>query len=71
MPVGRIPPAMARGELDVDTLLKVLLVLVLVWIALEIVAEILGLFAWLLGPLQPLLGLVLVALIVLYLTGRL
>ena len=62
---------MARAELDVDTLLKILLVLLVVWIALEVVGEVLGLFAWLLGPLQPLLGLVLIALIVLYLTGRL
>jgi len=60
-----------RAELDVDTLLKILLVLVVVWIALEVVGEILGLFAWLLGPLQPLLGLALVVLIVLYLTDRL
>ena len=32
---------------------------------------VLGLFAWLLGPLQPVLGLVLVVLIVLDLTDRL
>ena len=62
---------MARAELDVDTLLKILLVLVVVWVGLELVGEILGLFAWLLGPLQPLLGLVLILLIVLYLTDRL
>lgn len=62
---------MDRGKLDVDTLLKILLVLVVVWIALEVVGEVLGLFAWLLGPLQPLLGLVLIILIVLYLTDRL
>ncbi|WP_254272798.1 DUF7554 family protein [Haloarcula marina] len=62
---------MDRGDIEVETLLKVLLVLVVVWIALEVVGEILGIFAWLLGPLQPLLGLALVVLIVLYLTGRL
>jgi hypothetical protein len=62
---------MDRARLDVDTLLKILLVLVIVWIALEVVGEVLGLFAWLLGPLQPLLGVALVILIVLYLTGRL
>ncbi len=62
---------MNRARLDVDTLLKILLVLVIVWIALEVVGEVLGLFAWLLGPLQPLLGVALVILIVLYLTGRL
>jgi len=62
---------MDRADIDVDTLLKVLLALLVVWIGLEVVEGVLGLFAWLLGPLQPLLGLVLVILIVLYLTGRL
>ena len=71
MPVGRKPPAMDRAKLDVDTLLKILLVLILVWIGLEIVGEVLGLFAAILGPLQPLLGLLLVALIVLYLLDKL
>jgi hypothetical protein len=60
-----------RGKIDVDTLLKILLVLILVWIGLEIVGEVLGLFAAILGPLQPLLGLLLVALIVLYLLDKL
>lgn len=62
---------MSRGNIDVDTLLKILLVLVIAWILLEVVGEVLGLFAWLLGPLQPILGLVLVVLIVLSLTDRL
>ena len=62
---------MNRGKIDVDTLLKILLVLILVWIGLEIVGEVLGLFAAILGPLQPLLGLLLVALIVLYLLDKL
>lgn len=62
---------MSRGTIDVDTLLKILLVLVIVWIGLEVVGEFLGLLGWLLGPLQPLLGLVLVVLIILYLTDRL
>lgn len=62
---------MARAELDVDTLVRLLLVVVVVWISLEIIGELLGLFAWALGPLQPILGLVLVALVALYLTGRL
>jgi len=62
---------MDRADIDVDTLLKLVLALVVVWLALEVVGELLGLFAWLLGPLQPLLGLALVVLLVLYLTGRL
>jgi len=60
-----------RAEIDADALLKLLLVLVIAWLALEVVGEILGLFAAVLGAAQPLLGLVLVVLIVLYLTGRL
>ena len=60
-----------RAEIDADALLKLLLVLVIAWLALEVIGEILGLFAAVLGPLQPLLGLVLVVLIVLYLTDRL
>lgn len=62
---------MDRADIDVDTLLKLVLALVVVWLALEVVGELLGLFAWLLGPLQPVLGLALVVLLVLYLTGRL
>jgi len=49
-----------RAELDVDTLLKILLVLLVVWIGLEVVEGVLGIFAGLLGPLQPLLGFVLI-----------
>jgi len=59
-----------RAKLDVDTLLKIVLVLVVVWLALEIVGEILGLFAFVLGPLSSLLGLVVVVLIILYLLDR-
>lgn len=62
---------MDRAELDVDTLLKVVLVLIVVWIGLEIVEGIFGILGFLLGPFQPLLGLVVIVLIVLWLTGRL
>ncbi|WP_439028053.1 DUF7554 family protein [Haloarchaeobius sp. DT45] len=58
-----------RADLDVESLLGI--VLVVVWIALEIVGELLGLFGWLLGPFKPLLGLAIIALIVLWLTDRL
>ena len=57
-------------NLDVEDLLKIVLVLVLVWIVIEIISEVLGLFAWLLGPFRPLLGLVIVVLIVLWLLDR-
>ncbi|MFB6164251.1 MAG: hypothetical protein ABEJ31_03745 [Haloarculaceae archaeon] len=64
-----------RAALDVDDLLKIVLVLVVVWLVVEIVSEVLGLFTktlgFLLGPLRPLLGLAIVALIVLYFLDRL
>lgn len=55
-----------RADIDVEDLLKLILVLVLVWIALEIVGLVLGTLGALLGPLRPLLGLVILALIVLW-----
>ena len=59
-----------RGALDVDDLLKIVLVLVLIWLVLEIIGEILGLFTALLGPFQPLLGLAVAVIIVLWLLDR-
>jgi hypothetical protein len=56
----------ARASLDVEDLLKLVLVLVVVWLVLEIVGEVVGLFTALLGPLRPLLGVVVVAVIVLW-----
>ena len=60
-----------RAGIEVEDLLKIILLLVVVWIALEIVVMIIGTIGWLLGPLQPLLGLVILALIVLWLLDRL
>ena len=60
-----------RAGIEVEDLLKIVLVLVVVWIVLEIVGTIIGTIGWLLGPLQPILGLVVVALIVLWLLDRL
>jgi hypothetical protein len=62
---------MARAAIEVETLLKVVLVLVIVWIGLEIVQEVLGLFAWLLRPIGPLIGLLVAVLIALWLLDRL
>lgn len=59
-----------RGAVSPEALLKLVLVLVAVWLVLEIVGEFLGILAWLLGPLQPVLGLVVIALIVLWLFDR-
>ena len=57
--------------MDADDILKIVLVLVVVWLLVEIVAEVVGIFAWLLGPFQPFLGLLIVVLIVLWLLDRL
>ncbi|QSG08654.1 DUF7554 family protein [Halapricum desulfuricans] len=57
--------------MDADDLLKIVLALVVVWLLLEIVGEFLNILAWLLGPFQPLLALVIVVLIVLWLLDRL
>lgn len=60
-----------RGAVDVEDLLKVVLVLVIVWLAINVLEEVLGL---LLGPIfavvQPLLGLIILALIVLWLLDK-
>jgi len=57
-----------RGELEVETLLKIILVLVIVWLALQILGEV---FRLVLGPLSNVLGLIIVVLIVLWLLDRL
>jgi hypothetical protein len=61
---------MDRGALEVEDLLKIVLVLVVVWISLEVVGEVLDIAGWLLGPLRPLIGLVVLVLIVLWLVDR-
>lgn len=50
-------------DVDVETLLKIVLVLVIVWIVLDIVSE---LVFELLGPFRPLVGLLIVALVVVW-----
>jgi hypothetical protein len=57
----------ARGALDTDSLLKLILVLAVIWLALEIVEAFVGTLASILGLARPLIGLVVVALIVLWL----
>lgn len=56
-----------RAAIEVETLLKVILLLVVVWLVLEIVG---GLVRFVLGPLPELLGLAIVLLIVLWLLDR-
>ena len=59
-----------RGDVEVETLLKVVLGLVILVLVLEVVGEILEFGFWLLGPLRPLLWLAIVVLIVLWLVDR-
>ncbi|MFC7141087.1 hypothetical protein ACFQMA_14785 [Halosimplex aquaticum] len=57
----------SRADIEVETLLKVVLVLVIVWIAIEILDAAISMV---LGPLKPVFGLVIVVLIVLWLLDR-
>lgn len=62
---------MDRAAVDTDDLVKLALVLAVVWLALEVFEEVLG---FLLGPfslLRPVLGLVVLALLVLFVLDRL
>lgn len=56
-----------RGGLSVEGLLKIVLILVIIWIGLEILEAVVGA---LLGPLSPLVGLLILVLIVLWLLDR-
>lgn len=56
-----------RAKLDVETLLQIILLLVVVWLALQIIEATLGILGVLLGPLSGVFGLVIVVLIVLWL----
>lgn len=60
-----------RAAIDVETLLKVVLVLVVIWIVLEILGEILDIALGLFGFLRPILGLVILVIIILWLLDRL
>jgi hypothetical protein len=59
-----------RAAIDVDDLLKIVLVLVVVWLALEVVETVLDLTFGLLGALRPFVGLIVLILIVLWLLDR-
>ncbi|WP_435196185.1 DUF7554 family protein [Natronomonas sp. EA1] len=57
----------ARGKMDAEGLLRIILILVVVWIALQIVGEIIDLVF---GPFSSIIGLVIIVLIVLWLLDR-
>ncbi len=59
-----------RGSLDVEDLLKLVLLLVIVWIVIEILGATLGLLTGLFGLVPDILGLVVVVLVVLWLLDR-
>jgi hypothetical protein len=58
-----LPDTPGRGALDVEDLLKIILVLVVIYIAINIVFDVLS-FAF--GPLSNIVGLVIIVLIVAY-----
>ncbi|PSQ58961.1 MAG: hypothetical protein BRD23_05515 [Halobacteriales archaeon SW_9_67_25] len=59
-----------RGEIEAETLLKVVLVLAVVWLALEVLEVFLETLRFILAPLPKLVGLALIVLVVLYLLDR-
>jgi hypothetical protein len=56
-----------RADVDVETLLKIVLVLVVVWVGLEILESVVDLVF---GPFKSIFGLVIVVLILLWLLDR-
>lgn len=60
-----------RGAIDADTLLKVVLVLVVVWLGLEVVEQVVEVSMAILDPIRPLIGVLVVVLIVLWLLDEL
>ncbi|MFC3477842.1 DUF7554 family protein [Halobacterium litoreum] len=57
----------SRGDIDTDSLLKIILVLVVVWLALEVIGALIESLAAVLGLARPIVGLAVLALIVLWL----
>ncbi|MFB6079624.1 MAG: hypothetical protein ABEJ81_01285 [Haloferacaceae archaeon] len=61
---------MDRAAVDAEDLLKVVLVLVIVWLALEVLDRLLHIAFGLLGLFRPFLAVLVLALIVLFLLDR-
>ncbi|MFW5903320.1 MAG: DUF7554 family protein [Halolamina sp.] len=61
---------MERGSLEANTLLRIVLVLVVVWLVLEVLSELLNIFFGVFRFLPELLALAVVAIIVLWLLDR-
>lgn len=60
-----------RGDIDTDTLLKVVLVLAVVWLALEILDLFIDTLQFVFNFLPKVLGVALIVIIILYLLDRL
>lgn len=58
---------MTRGKLDSDTLVKLVLILVVIWLALEVLDTFLGVLGSLLSGLPTVVGVALLVIIVLWL----
>lgn len=58
---------MIRGKLDTDTLVKLVLLLVIVWLALEILETVVGLALGILAGIPTVIGVALLLLLVLWL----
>lgn len=56
-----------RGDIEANSLLGIVLLLVILWLALEVVGEVFEIAGGLLGPLRPILGVLVVVVIVLFL----
>lgn len=59
-----------RAKLGVDTLIKIVLVLVAIWLVLGIVEGVAGTFAHILGPASNVIGLIVLLVLVLWLLDR-
>lgn len=59
-----------RAEIEVETLLKIILVLAVVWLALEVLEVFVETLAFILEPLPKIFGVVIIVLVVLYLLDR-
>lgn len=59
-----------RGDLDVETLLKIVLVLVVVLLVVDLIGLVVGGLLDLFGPFRPIISLLVIVLIVAYLFDR-
>lgn len=56
-----------RAKIEVETLLQIILILVVIWLALQIIDATLGILGTLLAPLSGVFGLIILIVIILWL----